>query len=101
MSIVQRNQIYYLFDLHCKCNLIIKYGDDIINKYIEFVKLKLDQCFTKKEQIQLKLNDFNYNLLSKIADCNLPENISFDNIDDIKLFNFFDKVSYNYDIKYY
>lgn len=98
MSIVQRNQIYYLYDLHYKCEVVIKYDYATINKFIKFVKLKFDKYFTKEEQIQLKLYDFNYNLLYIIAYYDLPENISFDNIDDIKLFNFFNEVCYNFDV---
>lgn len=57
MSIVQRNQIYYLYYLYSKCSVVIKYDDTDINKFIKFVKLKLklDEYFTKKRTKTIKI----------------------------------------------
>lgn len=87
-----RNQIYYLYDLHNQCFYVMKYSEKIINKYIKYVNIKLNQYFTKEEQIQLKLYNFDINLMHEFAFTNIPEGISFDNIDKIKLFKFFDDV---------
>ena len=87
------NEIYYLLEFHKKCCSIIDYGDNIINKYCSFVNFILDKNFTLQEQIQLKLNNFNYELLYKFAYSNVDD-ITFNNIDKIKLAELFDKICY-------
>jgi hypothetical protein len=86
------SQLYYLLDLHLSCENSLKYGDKYINKYIEHINISLNKYFSDKEQKQLKLYNFNYNLMYDIAIGNLPENISFENINPIKLHNFFDSL---------
>jgi hypothetical protein len=89
-----RNQIYYLYDFHAQCENILRYGIIIINKYIKYVNLKLNKYFTKEEQIQLRLDNFDLNLMNIFAYNDLPERISFDGIDKEKLFKFFDEICY-------
>lgn len=88
-----RNNIYYLLDFHKKCIQIIGYGDFIINKYCEYVNLLLDDYLTDNEQKQLKLHNFNYDLIYKFAFGDVDD-ISFDGIDKNKLDDFFDKISF-------
>lgn len=51
-----------------------------------------------KEQMRLKLYNFDEKLMFNISNYNLPENISFDGIDKNNLYNFFDKISFDYSI---
>lgn len=90
MCDIFRNPIYYLYDFHKTCRYICKYGEN--DKYINFVNKMLCKYFTKEEQKQLKLNDFDDNLLQQISYDDLPENISFDGIDKNILYEFFDKI---------
>jgi hypothetical protein len=87
------NKIYYLLNFHKKCNYIIVYGDKIIKKYCEYVNLLLGKYFSVEEQKQLKLYNFNYDLLYKFAFGDV-EDISFDNINEDILCDFFDKISF-------
>ena len=82
------NQIYYLLDFHKKCVSIIRYGDDIIDKYCVYVNLQLDKYFTDEQQIQLKLKNFNRDLLDKFAYGDV-ENISFIDLDEIEKQDFY------------
>ncbi len=84
-----RDKIYYLLDFHKKCINVVNY-DDIINKYCNYVNTQLNKYFSIEQQLQLKLHNFNYNLLNKIA----FENISFDNLDEELLCIFFDEISF-------
>lgn len=92
MCDIFRNNIYYLYDLHKTCEYICRYGETDIDKYINFVNKMLCIYFTYEQQKQLKLNDFDKKLLEQIAYQDLPENISFDGIDENKLYYFFDKI---------
>lgn len=48
--------------------------------------------------MRLKLYNFDEKLMFNISNYNLPENISFDGIDKNNLYNFFDKISFDYSI---
>jgi len=52
------DQIYYLLDFHKKCIRIITYDETIIDKYCIYVNLQLNRFFTKEEQEQLKMSNF-------------------------------------------
>ena len=69
------------------------YGDKIINNYCKFVNNVLNEYFTIQEQKQLKLYEFNPELLHKLAYYDV-EDITFDNLDKINLFKLFDKICY-------
>ena len=88
-----RNKIYYLLDFHMKCLNVIGYGDDTIEKYCKYVNSLLDTFFSSEQQIQLKMNNFNYELLYKFAFEDVDD-ISFDNLDENILCDFFDKISF-------
>ena len=88
-----RNKIYYLLDFHNKCNQIINYGDTIINKYCNYINLLLNKYFSQEEQKQLKMYDFNHELLYKFAFEDVDD-ISFDDLNEDKLCDFFDKISF-------
>ena len=87
------NNIYYLLYFHKKCNNIIQYGDNIIKKYCDYVNLKLNKYFSQEQQIQLKLYNFNQDLLYKFAFEDV-EDITFDNLNKEILYNFFDEISF-------
>lgn len=88
-----RNSIYYLYDLQCTCSELIMY-DDLHEPYFRLVNTNLNKYFSIIEQKQLKLHDFNKFIFNKFAYSNIPEDISFDNIDPIKLNNFFENITY-------
>jgi hypothetical protein len=88
-----RNNIYYLLDFHKKCCQVINYDKEIIDNYCNYVKLLLDKNFDKNEQSQLQLNNINFELIYKCAYGEIDD-ISFDNLDKIKLNEFFDKISF-------
>lgn len=87
------NEIYYLLEFHKKCFSISSYGDNIINNYCKFVNNILNEHFTTQEQKQLKLYEFNPQLLYKFAYDDV-ENITFDNLDKNNLFKIFNKICY-------
>ena len=101
MANQMRNEIYYLCDLQYQCARMATYSNSDIEEYIKFVNSKLNEYFTVEEQIRLKLYNFDENLLLDIANYNLPENISFDGIDKNKLCNFFDEITFEWDIQFY
>jgi hypothetical protein len=43
---ITRNKIYYLLDLHKKCQYIITRGDKTIGQYCNYVNLLLEKYFT-------------------------------------------------------
>lgn len=88
-----RNKIYYLLDFHKQCNYVIRYRDNTITKYCNYVNLKLDEYFSKEQQIQLKLHNFNHELLYKFAFEDI-EDISFDDLNEEILCKFFDEISF-------
>lgn len=87
------NEIYYLLEFHKKCVRISSYGDNVINNYCKFVNNLLNEHFTIQEQKQLKLYEFNPQLLYKIAYYDV-EDITFDNLDKNNLFKLFNKICY-------
>jgi len=68
--------------------------DDLLEHYFTLVNTNLNKYFSISEQKQLKLHDFNEFIFNQIAQGNIPEDISFDNIDPIKLNNFFESITY-------
>ena len=92
-SNIKMNEIYYLLEFHKKCCRISIYSDTIINNYCKFVNLILNDNFTIQEQKQLKLYEFNPELLNKFAYYDV-ENIKFDNLDKCKLSKLFDDICY-------
>jgi hypothetical protein len=90
-SHITTRKIYYLLDFHKVCLHITMYSDNIINKFCEFVNFELNRHFSIEEQQQLKMFCFNRNLLDKFAYNNV-EGISFDGLDDNKLYEFFTNI---------
>lgn len=88
-----RNKIYYLLDFHKKCCEVNNHGEQLINKYCDYVNSMLDKYFSIDQQIQLKLRNFNSELLYKFS-FDEVDDISFDGLDDEKLDDFFDKISF-------
>lgn len=88
-----RNKIYYLCDFHLSCEYISRYGEKHIKSYIAEVVILLNTYFNPQEQKQLKMDYFNREKFNSIAEGNLPDDISFDGLDEQKLNDFFDKIS--------
>jgi hypothetical protein len=87
------NQIYYLLEFHKKCCRISTYGDTIISNYCSFVNKLLNENFEYEEQKQLRMVNFNSELLCKFAFEDV-DGITFDNLDEIKLSKLFDEICY-------
>jgi hypothetical protein len=87
------NEIYYLLEFHKKCCRIACYGDTIISNYCNFVNTILNDNFTIQEQKQLKLYNFNSDLLYKFAYDDVND-ITFNDLDKDKLFTLFEKICY-------
>lgn len=87
------NEIYYLLEFYKKCVRISSYGDKVINNYCKFVNNVLNEHFTIQEQKQLKLYEFNPQLLYNLAYYDV-EDITFDNLDKNNLSNLFNKICY-------
>ncbi len=90
---MENNLIYYFHYFHKSCLYFIRYGDETVSKYINFVNKNLQKYFTEDEKIQLKLIDFNYDLMYKFAFEDLPDDINVNNIDKTKMFDFFENVN--------
>lgn len=88
-----RDKIYYLMDFHKKCTQIMMYGDELSNRYCDFVNAELNKHFSVEEQKQLKLHNFNYDIIYEFAFGDV-DGISFDGLDDVKLFLLFDQISF-------
>lgn len=87
-----RNKIYYLLDLHLSCEYISKYSDKYVDIYIQNVNMLLNTYFNVDEQKQLKLSNFDLKIFNDIVCGNMPENISFDGLNEQKLNDFFEKI---------
>lgn len=88
-----RNKIYYLCDFHLSCEYISRYSEKHIKLYIAEVVILLNTYFNLQEQKQLKMDYFDGEKFNSIAEGNLPDDISFDGLDEQKLNDFFDKIS--------
>jgi hypothetical protein len=86
------NNIYYLLDFYKKCSIIINYDEKTINNYCKYVQSLLDTYFNINEQKQLRLYNFNHDLMYKFVYQEIDD-ILFDNLDELKLHDFFDKIS--------
>lgn len=84
--------IYYLYNLAKMCGYIAQKGDKVVDMFVAYVNLLLNKYFTSFEQKQLKLHNFNRQLLDDIAWANMPEGISFNNLNEESLAQFFNQV---------
>ena len=87
------DQIYYLLDFHKKCIRIITYDETIIDKYCIYVNLQLNRFFTKDEQEQLKMLNFDKDKLYEFAYSDV-KGISFDGLNKKDLYDLFDLISF-------
>jgi len=88
-----RNNIYYLLDFYKKCTQIVKYGDSVIKKFCHYINIQLNKYFSMEQQVQLKFHNFNCDTLNKFVFEDIDD-ISFVNINQDTLGNFFDEVSF-------
>lgn len=87
-----RNQIYYLCDLQLSSAYISTFGDKYIKLYINHVNILTSKYFNFQEQKQLKMDNFDEEKFYSFAYGNLPDDISFDNLDKQKLNDYFEKI---------
>lgn len=87
-----RNNIYYLCDLQLSIAYISTYGDKYIKTYITLVNILSSKYFNLQEQKQLKMDNFDTEKFNSFAYGNLPDDISFDNLDKQKLNDYFEKI---------
>ncbi len=89
-----RNNIFYLLDFHLKCSEFANYGDNVIQAFCKHVNNELNKFFSKEEQEQIKMHNFDLNKLIMFSNGNLDEEISFNGLDKEKLCQLFDNISF-------
>lgn len=90
---MSKNSIYYLLNFHKQCIEISRYGESTQKKYCHYVNEQLNTYFTPLEIKQLQMQNFDISELYEFA-YGVVENISFDQLDEIKLNTFFENISF-------